>query len=100
MASHVLVLPATEEDYSTAVTLAERLRSCGIVVEMDLRQRGVKAGLGYADRAKIPFCLIIGEEERALNSVKLRDMAARSESMYPADQLEYAVVRALKRYSV
>jgi histidyl-tRNA synthetase len=40
----------------------------------------VKGNLQYADKAKIPFCLIVGERERQADGVVVRDMRKQQES--------------------
>jgi len=78
-----LVVPLSSEDYSAAAELATRLRLQGVAVEVDLRFRGAKASLRHADRAKIPFAVLIGGQERADNVVLLRDMRAFQETRIP-----------------
>ncbi len=63
--AEALVIAVEDADRRYAVQVAQDLRDRGLRVEADVRQRGVKGNLQYADRAKIPFCLIVGERERA-----------------------------------
>jgi histidyl-tRNA synthetase len=75
-----LVVGVTAEDHPTAVTLARDLRTLdGLIVEQDVRLRGVKSALRYADRAGIDLVAIVGERERAEGMLVLRDMRSRDE---------------------
>jgi histidyl-tRNA synthetase len=76
-----LVVGVTAEDHPTAVALARELRSLtGLVVEQDVRLRGVKSALRYADRGGVDVVVIVGERERAEGAVVVRDMRSRDES--------------------
>lgn len=86
-ASHVLVIPVEEADRAVACQVAQSLRSLGLRVETDVRERGVKGNLQYADRSHIPFCVIIGSQERATDTVMLRDMRRQHEMVVPRAQL-------------
>jgi histidyl-tRNA synthetase len=77
----VLVVAVDPTDQPEAVRVASELRRLeGIVVEQDVRLRGVKAALRYADRAGINAVVILGAREREEGRAVLRDMRARSES--------------------
>jgi histidyl-tRNA synthetase len=78
-AGRVLVLGVTPADHPEALGLAAALRDAGFSVEQDVRLRGVKAALRYADRAAIDLVAIVGERERADNQVVLRNMHTRVE---------------------
>jgi histidyl-tRNA synthetase len=79
-AVQVLVAPVELEDYTEAARVAAELRGAGIASEVDLRFRGVKANLRYADHERIPVVAIVGERERAEGVVVVHDMGAFSEA--------------------
>jgi histidyl-tRNA synthetase len=83
----ILVAPVTEADAEATILLARWLRSCGLVVELDVRARGPRAALQHADSTGIPFVALIGEDEARSGSVRLRDMAERAERLVPLDDL-------------
>jgi len=92
----VLVVGVTGADHPTALSVARELRSLGqLAVEQDLRLRGVKAALRYADRARIDLVVIVGERERAEDGVILRNMHTRDESRLARAELLSAVESAL-----
>ena len=91
-----LVVGVTAEDHRQAVDVARQLRAInGLVVEQDVRVRGVKAALRYADRAGIGVVVIVGEREREAGVVLLRDMRTREERQVAASELTDAVKQAL-----
>ncbi len=92
--AQVALVPIAEADYPTAARLGAALRQADIVVEMDLRFRGIKASLRTADRDRIPVVLVVGEAERAAGTVVVRDMGAHTETRLPYDEV-VAAVRAL-----
>ena len=83
----VVVAPIDEADEPAATSVATRLRTAGLDVEVDVRRRGVKANLRHADREGIPYVVIVGERERQSGHVLLRDMGARSERPLDTDAL-------------
>jgi histidyl-tRNA synthetase len=83
----VVVAPIDEADEPAATSVATRLRTAGLDVEVDVRRRGVKANLRHADRESIPYVVIVGERERQSGHVLLRDMGARSERALDTDAL-------------
>ena len=91
-----LVVGVTAEDHPTALALARDLRGLdGIVVEQDVRLRGVKSALRYADRAGIGLVVIVGERERAEGAVVVRDMRSRDELRVSQTDLVETVRRRL-----
>jgi histidyl-tRNA synthetase len=82
-----LIVPVASADYAVAASVASSLRVRGIPAEMDVRFRGVRAGLRHADRASIPFVILIGEQERTKNQALLRDMRASQETAVALEDL-------------
>ena len=92
----VLVVGVTADDYRHAVAVARQLRASDeLVVEQDVRVRGVKAALRYADRVGIGVVVIVGEREREAGVVLLRDMRTRDERQVASSELTDAVRQAL-----
>jgi histidyl-tRNA synthetase len=92
----VLVAGVTAEDHAIALGVARELRGIEhVVVEQDVRLRGVKSALRYADRARMDLVVIVGERERDEGVVVLRDMQKRQESRVARDDLMGAVRSAL-----
>ena len=55
-------------------------RWIGVAVEQDVRLRGVRSALRYADRAGIGVVVIVGEREREEGVVVVRDLRTREEA--------------------
>lgn len=91
----VLVMGLESEDLSFAVRVAQRLRAAGRRVELEVRARGLKAGLRYADRRSIPVVALVGALERRSGAVRLHDMRRRSERTTSLDTLPDAVAEVL-----
>lgn len=64
---------------SQALVLAQKLRSTGFSVELDLTSSGFKKQFARADRSGATACLILGDEEAANQTVKLKWMASKEQ---------------------
>lgn len=76
--SKVLVIPINTMKESLIV--AQELRKAGICTDFALG-RGVSKNLEYASALKIPYVVIIGENELKKKKVLLRDMSAGTEQL-------------------
>jgi histidyl-tRNA synthetase len=93
----VLVVGVTADDHATALGVARELRSLGeLSVEQDVRLRGVKSALRYADRAKIDLVVIVGERERGDATAVVRNMHSREETRVDRAELLNAVKGAFE----
>lgn len=68
--------------------LAEELRQAGVRVAVDLTDRKVSAQVKTADREKIPFVVVIGEEETKNRVYKLKNLAKSEEKTVMIDVLK------------
>jgi histidyl-tRNA synthetase len=93
----VLVVAVTAGDHAAALGVSRDLRAglAHLAVEQDVRLRGVKAALRYADRANADLVVILGEREREEGVAVLRDMRTRRESRVPVGEIVEAVRSAL-----
>jgi histidyl-tRNA synthetase len=91
---HVLVVGVDTPDHPAALGIASDLRGIPqLVVEQDVRLRGVKSALRYADRATIDLVVIVGQREREDGTVVVRDMRSRQETVVPRADLVASVQR-------
>ncbi len=67
--------------------LAHLLRQAGLRVEMEMSERRLKRSLDYANKEKIPFVLILGEDELARQEINVRNMAGGEEKSLPLQGL-------------
>lgn len=57
-----LILPMTE-DLAPAISLATQLRQAGIRTQIQAERKKFKQKLSYADKLRIPYAVILGEDE-------------------------------------
>jgi histidyl-tRNA synthetase len=92
----VLVVGVDAADHPDALGIASALRTVpDIVVEQDVRLRGVKSALRYADRATIDLVVIVGQREREDGTIVVRDMRSREEAVVARTDLLDLVRRQL-----
>jgi histidyl-tRNA synthetase len=76
--------------YATAVTIARKLRECGLAVELPAEEMKFKKSLGLADKLGARYALIIGEDEVASGTYTLKRLAdAEQRKLNEDDLLEY-----------
>ncbi len=74
----VLIIPMTQE-MEKPIELASQLRSLGISTEVYLNDKKLKAKMKYADKLKIPYVIVIGEDEITSGTVKVKNMETGEE---------------------
>ena len=72
---------------STYLSLAAELRKAGFNVENYLEPAKLDKQLKYADKAGIPFAILIGSDEAAKNTVLVKDLAAKAQIEVPRGEL-------------
>lgn len=70
----ILIVPMTQEDIKNAVELASNLREQNIKTEVYLNDKKLKTKLKYADKLKIPYVIVLGEDEIKTNKIKIKNM--------------------------
>lgn len=70
-----------------ALKISSELRDKGLKIEIDHLYRSLKSQLKEANRLKVKYCLIIGENEIRESSAILRDMSSATEEHLPFDTL-------------
>ncbi len=69
----VMILPMNE-DLTYALNTAKVLRDNNINTEVNYSKKSVKSMMNYANRIKVPYVIIIGEDEEKDNKVTLKNM--------------------------
>lgn len=85
--SNILIIPMVE-DLEVPISVATKLRSLGINTEIYLNNKKLKAKFKYADKLKIPYVIVIGEEEIASNTVTLKNMETGEETKVSIENLD------------
>ena len=70
------------------IKIAKKLRSQGKKIEVYLNNKKIKAKFKYADKLEIPYVIIIGEDEIANNTVKIKNMQTGEEKEYSQDNIK------------
>ncbi len=78
------------ENLEKPITLATNLRNLGVKTEIYLNDKKLKAKFKYADKLKIPYVIVIGEDEIANNIVKVKDMETGEERSVSLEASEIA----------
>ena len=78
----VLIIPMVE-DMTKSIELASNLRAKGVNTEVYLNDKKLKAKFKYADKLKIPYVVVIGEDEINSNTVKVKNMETGEETTVP-----------------
>lgn len=81
----IFIIPIETEIES--LKLANKLRNFGYNVEMEMQKRKLKKSLDYANKEKIQYVIILGEDELKNNSFKLKDMINNGEILINLDHL-------------
>ena len=76
--SEILIVPMTE-NLQKPIEIANKLRSEGINTEIYLNNKKLKAKMKYADKLKIPYVMVIGEDEINSNVFKIKNMETGEE---------------------
>jgi len=83
----VFVASAQDSSRLDALRLAQNLRDSGTAAESDLKSRPLSRQVEYASSAKIPYLIVLGPKEIESGLVKVKSMAARSETEVPISKL-------------
>ena len=75
----ILIVPMTE-NMEKPIELASELRKLNINTEVYLNDKKLKAKMKYADKLKIPYVLVIGDDEVSSNQVKVKNMETGEEA--------------------
>ncbi len=70
----VLVLPMADAQIDNGYEIASKLRLEGVNCQLYLEDKKFKNKINYADKLKIPFVVIIGEDEANNGYVTVKDM--------------------------
>lgn len=71
--SQILVIPM-KETMAQSLELATRIRECGIAAEIYFNEGKIGKKFAYADKLRIPYAVVVGEDEVNSGKYKLKDM--------------------------
>ena len=83
--SKVLVV-SMSEDISPCVSVATEFRKAGINTEIYMLDKKLKSKFKYADKLKIPYLAIIGEDEQKSGTVSLKNLATGEQNTITVEE--------------
>ena len=92
----VLGIPVAEEYNAYLEEVAARLREKGIRVEIDESDDRFPKKIRTASKAKVPFVLIAGEEDRSAGAVSFRYRSGEQKNGVPVEDAVAEVVAAVQ----
>ncbi|MBI2862709.1 MAG: ATP phosphoribosyltransferase regulatory subunit [Chloroflexi bacterium] len=87
LAPDVLVLPLGQKHRGSAALVADVLRRLGLSVEVEVRERAVRASTRYATKVGIRFLVFVGEEEESTETMVIRDLESSQERRLSVQEL-------------
>lgn len=84
--SDVLVISMVE-DLSKAIEVANKLRNTNINTEIYFDNKKIKAKFKYADKLKIPYVIVIGEDEIKSGLLTIKDMKDGTQEQMPIEEI-------------
>jgi histidyl-tRNA synthetase len=92
----VLVVPMAG-DLAACVEVATFLRKRGINTEVFFADKKAKVKFRYADRLKIPFAIIVGEDELKANKYSLKNLKTGEQQLLALEEVVAEILKALGR---
>ena len=89
--SDILIIPMTE-NLQVPIQLATELRNAGVNTEIYLNDKKIKTKMKYADKLKIPYVIVIGDNEIESGKVKIKVMETGEEIETTVDAKEIAKI--------
>lgn len=87
----VVVLSDTARD--TAFALTQTLRDAGFRGDMGFAARSIKSAMRQAGKSRVRFCLLLGENELADNTVVVKDMDSGEQVAVPTAEVVTRLAR-------
>jgi histidyl-tRNA synthetase len=88
---HLFIAVLGEEAYREAYRLVNQLHLDGIRAELDYEAKSLKSQMRRADKLKVQYVLILGEEEMKRGKAVLRNMTDKSQEEIPINDLLVAL---------
>ncbi len=83
----VLLVNFGEKEELFCLTLASRLREAGISTELFPDRGKLKKQMKYADQKKIPYVVLVGEDEISSGLLTIKNMVSGSQEKLPVEDL-------------
>jgi len=73
--SDLFIIPLGDESKTSALTIAQQLRSSGLRVEISFGDRALKGSMKAADKSGAAYVIVLGESEVSSEMVELKEMS-------------------------
>jgi len=73
--SDLFIIPLGDESKTSALTIAQQLRSSGLRVELSFGDRALKGSMKAADKSGAAYVIVLGESEISSGTVELKQMS-------------------------
>lgn len=83
----LFILPMGENSNNRAAIIANKLRHCGVALEIDSSDRGLSAKMKYANKLGVQYVYILGEDEIIKKHGLLKEMSTGKQVKVPFDKL-------------
>jgi len=94
-----IVLPITDKNMAYAQMVKQKLELKGIRVDVDERNETLQAKIRDAAMQKIPYLLIVGGKEEAIESVAVRNNEGKDEGVMKIEQFEIKILLEIENKS-
>jgi threonyl-tRNA synthetase len=94
----VVGIPVTERHIDYLLDVAARLRGQGVRVEVDASDDRMQKKIRTAQKQKVPFMLIAGDDDQAAGAVSFRYRSGEQRNGIPVDEAVAEVVAAIAEH--
>ena len=86
--TQIMVVPIGFEAGKESLEIARELRNLGLNVENDLMQRALTKNIEFASKKKIPYVLIVGEDELKSGELTLKNLETGKQEKIKISELQ------------
>ncbi len=83
----VLIIPFSNTNMNYAINVSDKLRKKDIICDVYYEEKGLKPKLKYANRLKVPYIILIGEDEEKENMVTIKNMETGEQEKIGLDEI-------------
>jgi histidyl-tRNA synthetase len=92
--SDLFIIPLGDESKTSALTIAQHLRSSGLRVEISFGDRALKGSMKAADKSGAAHVIVLGESEISSGTVELKEMSTGKTSSVTLASLQKYLLSA------
>ena len=95
-ATDLYIAPMSPSYFDYAAQLAQRVRRHDLTVAVDYSGKKIGDQIKTADKKRIPFVLVVGEEEEKTGMYKLKQLSTKQETVVTEGQVADIIFQALE----